>query len=179
MLSSSGPVSWETRRVKLPESLYTRLTAPMYNAPVLWCTVRWLKTQSRRSGWKLLYVCPLQRATIAKSQKPRRVTAGPSLRSGDKVLRVARLPSMFNRPTKKKKLPRKLSECRAGIDGQDLRLCVAKGKRAGQIFARVFTCFCKKKKKREKREQNVSHPTVTRTPLPKTSMSQWKKKALH
>ncbi|TKC38840.1 hypothetical protein EI555_007718, partial [Monodon monoceros] len=39
---------------RLPVSLYTRLMAPTYTAPVPRCTVKWLKVQSRFSEWKVL-----------------------------------------------------------------------------------------------------------------------------
>lgn len=43
-----------------------------------------------------------------------------------------------------------------GKKGGDLRLFVVEGKLAGQIFARVFTCFWKRKQ-----ETDVSYPNMT------------------
>lgn len=57
-------------------------------------------------------VCPLHKAGTAKSQKPSRVAVAPTLGSGDKVLPVARRPSMFNGPARK--LQRKQREWMRG-----------------------------------------------------------------
>lgn len=84
-------------------------------------------------------VCPLHKAGITRSQRLSIAAAAPTLGPGDKVLREARRPSMFNGPARK--LQRKQSERVGGKEGGDLRLFVAEGLLAGQMLARVFTCF--------------------------------------
>lgn len=68
----------------------------MYNAPVVWWTVRWLKAHSRRSGWKLVKVCPLHKVGITKSQQPSRALITPTFGPGDEVLLMTRRPSISN-----------------------------------------------------------------------------------